>query len=66
MQSAVNEFSQNKNKHISILTTEKDFVKIRAIEELNELPFFYLPIETEFLYEGDKFERLILDSFNDE
>lgn len=51
---------------ISILTTEKDFVKIRDIKELSTLPFFYLPIETEFLYEGDKFERLILDSFRDE
>lgn len=51
---------------ISILTTEKDFVKIKDIKELSTLPFFYLPIETEFLYEGDKFERLILDSFKDE
>ena len=59
-----NELSQQWN--ISILTTEKDFVKIRDIKKLSTLPFFYLPIETEFLYEGDKFERLILDSFKDE
>lgn len=65
IKNAFNELSQKESKDITILTTEKDFVKIRAIEELKVLPFFYLPIETKFLYEGDKFERLILDSFND-
>jgi tetraacyldisaccharide 4'-kinase len=65
MKDAFNTLSQQNENNISILTTEKDFVKISAIKELSTFPFFYLPIEIEFLYEGDKFERLILDSFKD-
>lgn len=48
---------------LMVLTTEKDAVKLREISHLSTLPIFYLPIEIEFLYEGDKFERLVLDSF---
>ena len=48
---------------VSILTTEKDAAKIREFKELSEMPVFYLPIEIEFLDEGDKFEQLIVGSF---
>lgn len=41
-----------------ILTTEKDYV--RNFMEVN-LPVFYLPISSEFLEEGDKFNHLIKD-----
>ena len=41
-----------------ILTTEKDYV--RNFMEVN-LPVFYLPINAEFLGEGDKFNHLIKD-----
>ncbi len=47
---------------VSILTTEKDAVKLRKLDKLSSLPVFYLPIEIKFLYEGDKFERLFLES----
>ncbi|MEQ6122400.1 tetraacyldisaccharide 4'-kinase [Reichenbachiella sp. MALMAid0571] len=51
---------------VSILTTEKDATKIREFKELSSMPVFYLPIEIEFLDEGDKFEQLIVDSFKNE
>lgn len=57
-------YDQFKNEgSVSILTTEKDATKIREFKELSEMPVFYLPIEIEFLDEGDKFEQLILRSF---
>lgn len=48
---------------LMVLTTEKDAVKLREMSQLSDLPLFYLPIEIELLYEGDKFERLVLESF---
>lgn len=57
---------------ISIMTTEKDKVKLER-EELksyvSRLPFFYLPIETEFLRNGADFDTLVasfMNSFNRE
>jgi len=57
-------YDQCKNDgSVSLLTTEKDATKIREFKELSEMPVFYLPIEIEFLHEGDKFEQLIVSSF---
>jgi tetraacyldisaccharide 4'-kinase len=48
---------------VSILTTEKDSVKLQRAE-LNtiiaRLPIFYLPIETEFIRNGKDFDTLVL------
>ncbi len=47
---------------ISIITTEKDMVKLEE-EELKstiaQLPFFYLPIEMEFIKNGEDFDALV-------
>jgi tetraacyldisaccharide 4'-kinase len=57
---------------ISILTTEKDKVKLERDELkyiVSRLPIFYLPIETEFLRNGKDFDALVLsfmNSFNGE
>lgn len=48
---------------ISILTTEKDMVKLQDNElklKVSKLPFFYLPIETEFIRNGKDFDTLVL------
>ncbi|HEU5290602.1 MAG TPA: tetraacyldisaccharide 4'-kinase [Cyclobacteriaceae bacterium] len=55
---------------VSILTTEKDMVKLEADElkpYVSRLPLFYLPIETEFLRNGADFDTLVtsfLNNFN--
>lgn len=48
---------------VSILTTEKDMVKLRHDDlksVISLLPFFYLPIETEFIRNGKDFDTLVL------
>ncbi|MEO7992480.1 MAG: tetraacyldisaccharide 4'-kinase [Chryseolinea sp.] len=48
-----------------ILTTEKDMVKLDAPEFksiIDKLPFFYLPIEVEFIKNGRDFDELVLNS----
>ncbi len=48
---------------VSILTTEKDMVKLRQDELkslIARLPVFYLPIETEFIRNGKDFDTLVL------
>lgn len=57
---------------ISILTTEKDRVKLERDElkpYISRLPIFYLPIEFEFLRNGKEFDTIIssfMNSFNRE
>lgn len=49
----------------SILTTEKDKVKLEAkeFERYNRsLPLFYLPIEIEFIKNGQDFDEIVLNS----
>ncbi|HYG18044.1 MAG TPA: tetraacyldisaccharide 4'-kinase [Ohtaekwangia sp.] len=51
-----------KNPAVSILTTEKDMVKLDIPlfqEYLEHLPFFYLPIEMEFLKNGEDFDAMV-------
>lgn len=48
---------------VSILTTEKDMVKLQREElrsPVSQLPIFYLPIETEFIRNGKDFDTLVL------
>lgn len=52
---------------LSILTTEKDMVKIISSEFesiVKQIPFFYLPIETEFIKSGKDFEEMVQNVFN--
>ncbi len=51
-----------KSKAKSILTTEKDFVKLSTLDT-SGLPFFYLPIEVYFLEEEEKFQEIIMKLF---
>lgn len=43
----------------SILTTEKDMVRIRAFASTAGQPWFYLPIEMEFVQNGSEFDMLV-------
>lgn len=48
----------------AVITTEKDFVKIDVAEFgifLSRAPFFYLPIEIEFLKNGKDFDEMVLN-----
>jgi tetraacyldisaccharide 4'-kinase len=48
----------------AIITTEKDAVKMEADKFkvfLSQAPFFYLPIETEFLKNGKDFDEMVLN-----
>ena len=53
------------NPGVSILTTEKDKVKLESPEfgpYIRRLPFFYLPIEVEFIKNGREFAELAVNS----
>ncbi len=59
------ELALQRNPGTSILTTEKDMVKLDAPEFksfIDRLPFFYLPIEVEFIKNGQDFDELVLNS----
>lgn len=54
---------QHPDGEVSILTTEKDMVKLQRDElkaNVSVLPIFYLPIETEFIRNGKDFDTLVL------
>ena len=51
------------NQDCSILTTEKDWVKLADPifrEQIQQLPFFYIPIKVNFLKDQARFNQLIL------
>jgi tetraacyldisaccharide 4'-kinase len=53
------------NPDASILTTEKDKVKLDSTEfetVTRSLPLFYLPIEVEFIKNGQDFDEIVLNS----
>ncbi|WP_333819637.1 tetraacyldisaccharide 4'-kinase [Ohtaekwangia sp.] len=57
------------NPAASIITTEKDMVKMidhRFDAERRELPLFYIPIEVNFLKNGQDFDTMILNAVTDE
>jgi tetraacyldisaccharide 4'-kinase len=43
----------------SILTTEKDFVKLEKL--VDRKLWFYLPIETQFLKDGSEFDKVVVE-----
>ena len=59
------DFWKKKKENISLLSTEKDAVKLRFFTELADFPIFYLPIQTAFL-ESEKggFEDWFLGKIN--
>ena len=51
----------------SVLTTEKDAAKLDSAQFsafLSRIPFFYLPIEIEFLKSGKDFDEMVLNAAN--
>lgn len=59
--------NKNNDEPVSILTTEKDKVKLDRTELtpfVSQLPIFYLPIETEFIRNGKDFDMLVLSFMN--
>lgn len=55
---------RNNSSQVSFLTTEKDKVKldIPAFEKIiSGLPFFYLPIEVDFIKDGKDFDEIVLN-----
>jgi tetraacyldisaccharide 4'-kinase len=55
----------DENPGASILTTEKDKVKLAAPEFesfMQRLPMFYLPIEVDFIKNGQDFDEMVLNS----
>ena len=56
------------NPGTSILTTEKDKVKLAATEFgplTKSLPLFYIPIEVQFIKNGEDFDEIVLNSLKD-
>jgi tetraacyldisaccharide 4'-kinase len=48
----------------SILTTEKDMVKLdekNFRDRMRSLPIFYLPVETEFIKNGEDFDAMVVN-----
>lgn len=58
-----------KSPSVSFITTEKDRVKLDTPafrEMLEHVPFFYLPIEIDFIKGGKDFDEMILNAVNGE
>ncbi len=54
-------FSTIANENKIILTTEKDAMRLKDIEELKKLPIYYLPVEIKFIEKDkEKFNKMIL------
>jgi tetraacyldisaccharide 4'-kinase len=65
----VEQYVQSLTTPVSVITTEKDKVKLDAPafrELVSRLPFFYLPIEMEFIGNSKDFDTLVLDFVNRE
>lgn len=63
----IEQLIREKDARISILTTEKDKVKLERDElksVIARLSIFYLPIETEFLRNGKDFDALVMSFMN--
>ena len=66
MKKIVNNYKQlSRDRPCSILTTEKDMVKLNSPEikeQIKGIPLFYLPIQTIFLENGEIFDSIVLNS----
>ena len=56
------DFCNRQGKPLSILTTEKDMVKLLPFGDALVFPWFYLPIETVFIDNGAEFDGLIREA----
>jgi len=52
-------FEARQMSDASILTTEKDMVRLKTFASVREHHWFYIPIETEFLKNGSEFDSLV-------
>ena len=53
------EIIENLNDETALCTTEKDFIKLKAFQELLEFPCYYVPIRVEFLSNEEGFQQII-------
>ena len=61
----IHEFCLAVQRPVSIVTTEKDMVKLidpQFKEVIDPMPWFYLPVQISFLENGSDFDRLVLHS----
>jgi tetraacyldisaccharide 4'-kinase len=60
-ESDVNEihFEAQQISDVCIVTTEKDMARLRSIPSVPRHPWFYIPIEVEFLKNGSEFDTLV-------
>ena len=59
IQQIIGTFNSISSSNKLILTTEKDAMRLKEFESLNELPIAQLPIEIQFLEEEKEFKNLI-------
>jgi tetraacyldisaccharide 4'-kinase len=52
-------FEVQQRSDVSILTTEKDMVRLRSMPGVAAHPWFYIPVEIEFIKNGSEFDTLI-------
>jgi tetraacyldisaccharide 4'-kinase len=52
-------YEADQRSDVGILTTEKDMVRLRAFASVVKHPWFYIPIEVEFLKNGSEFDTLV-------
>lgn len=65
---AIKEFAAEYGRPLSILTTEKDMVRLidpEFSEIVSGMSWFYLPIETVFLKDGSEFDALVRKAIAD-
>ncbi len=54
-------YLEQQNGQVSILTTEKDAVKLSGLNGAAGLPIFVLPVQIDFLKNGKEFDNLVLN-----
>lgn len=52
-------FEAQQRSDASILTTEKDMVRLRSMTGVSSHPWFYIPVEVEFIRNGSEFDALV-------
>jgi tetraacyldisaccharide 4'-kinase len=50
---------KERSRHKIIVTTEKDYMRLK--DKLPKDRLYYLPIKSRFLYDGEDFDKTILD-----
>lgn len=52
-------FEAQQRSDVSILTTEKDMVRLQFMPGVADHPWFYIPVEVEFIKNGSEFDTLV-------